>query len=198
MILVIDHNDSFIYTLNLYCLEAGYQTNVLAYDHMYPTELDLSPYQAILLSPGPCHPKDFPKSHQLIARCADQNMPILGVCLGHQLLAHCFSAQIDKAVQPLHGQSRPSFLTEMAQHSDPIFANCPAQFETMRYHSLAVTKLSPQITPLAWSSEQDLMAFKIQDLPFWGVQFHPESVGTDLGRQILGNFLDFTAESERS
>ena len=189
MILVVDHFDSFIYTLNRYCRESGAETHVISYADLHSFPLNMTCFKAVLLSPGPCRPADFPQTQKLIDLCMHNRIPILGVCLGHQLLAHHFGATITYAQKRIHGQNPLTYLTENAFCQDALFKNHPRAFQTMRYHSLIATQLSDSIIPLAWSEQQDLMALKIQAYPFWGVQFHPESVGTETGQRLIQNFL---------
>jgi anthranilate synthase/aminodeoxychorismate synthase-like glutamine amidotransferase len=139
----------------------------------------------ILLSPGPGRPEDAGVCVELIRRRA--SVPLLGVCLGHQALGAAFGATVDRAPRLMHGKTSPVSYTEEVA----LFAGLPNPFEATRYHSLRVEEgsLPPELEPTAWSDDGVLMGLRHRELPYWGVQFHPESILTGAGPRLLSNFL---------
>jgi para-aminobenzoate synthetase component 2 len=140
--------------------------------------------EGIVLSPGPGRPEEAGVCLDLIRLHAD--VPILGVCLGHQALGVAFGATVDRAPRLMHGKTSP------VRHGDQgVFAGLPNPFDATRYHSLEVKEgtLPEELEPLAWADDGTLMGLRHRSLPYWGVQFHPESVLTDSGPRLLANFL---------
>ncbi|MEO7027506.1 MAG: aminodeoxychorismate/anthranilate synthase component II [Caulobacteraceae bacterium] len=185
MILVIDNYDSFTYNLVHYLNELGVQTDVRRNDSLGADQaLALMP-EAILLSPGPRAPDDAGICLGLIALAPDE-LPILGVCLGHQAIAQAFGGRIVRAQAPMHGKTSP------VRHSgEGLFDGLPDGFIATRYHSLAVerTALPRELRVTAWTDDGEIMGLAHESRPVFGVQFHPESIATQDGHRLLGNFL---------
>ena len=189
MLLVLDNYDSFTYNLVQYAGELGADPVVYRNDTLSVEDvLALAP-SAIVISPGPCTPREAGISVPLV-RAAAGRVPLLGVCLGHQAIGDAFGGRVVRADRLMHGK------TTMVQHTGhPIFDQIPSPFEAMRYHSLVVspTGLPPELEITAWSADRpagsEIMALCHRTLPVYGVQFHPESVGTGHGKRILTNFL---------
>jgi anthranilate synthase/aminodeoxychorismate synthase-like glutamine amidotransferase len=189
MLLVLDNYDSFTYNLVQYAGELGAEPVVYRNDALTPAEaLALAP-AAIVISPGPCTPREAGISVPLV-RAAAGRVPILGVCLGHQAIGEAFGGTVVRADRLMHGKT-----TLVAHTGHPIFRHIPSPVEVMRYHSLVVSpdELPPELEITAWSSDrpqgQEIMALCHRDLPVFGVQFHPESVATAHGKRLLSNFL---------
>ena len=189
MLFVLDNYDSFTYNLVQYAGELGADPVVYRNDTLSVEDvLALAP-SAIVISPGPCTPREAGISVPLV-RAAAGRVPLLGVCLGHQAIGDAFGGRVVRADRLMHGK------TTMVQHTGhPIFDQIPSPFEAMRYHSLVVspTGLPPELEITAWSADRpagsEIMALCHRTLPVYGVQFHPESVGTGHGKRILTNFL---------
>jgi anthranilate synthase/aminodeoxychorismate synthase-like glutamine amidotransferase len=189
MLLVLDNYDSFTYNLVQYAGELGADPVVYRNDKLTPERaLDLAP-EAIIVSPGPCTPSEAGISVPLI-RAAAGRIPILGVCLGHQAIGEAFGGRVVRADRLMHGKT-----TDVVHDGRELFAGVPSPVRVMRYHSLVVSpaELPTSLEVTAWSSDraagQEIMALRHRSLPVWGVQFHPESIGTDHGKTILLNFL---------
>ncbi|HKV07335.1 MAG TPA: aminodeoxychorismate/anthranilate synthase component II [Thermoanaerobaculia bacterium] len=185
MILMVDNYDSFTYNLVQVLTAAGAEVLVLRND-AEPAEAMLARKpDGIVLSPGPGRPEDAGVCLDLIRLHAP--VPLLGVCLGHQALGVAFGATVDRAPRLMHGKTSP------VRHNDVgVFEGLPNPFEATRYHSLEVKEgtLPPEVEPLAWSDDGTLMGLRHKELPYWGVQFHPESVLTGSGPHLLANFLE--------
>jgi anthranilate synthase component 2 len=193
MLLVIDNYDSFTYNLVQYLGELGAEPLVHRNDALTVDEaLALGP-DAILVSPGPGTPADAGISVPLI-RAAAGRVPVLGVCLGHQSIGEAFGGRVVRADRLMHGKT-----TDVAHRSEGLFAGLTTPLRVMRYHSLLVspTSLPDTLEITAWSADrptgQEIMGLRHRELPVHGVQFHPESVGTDEGKRLLANFLDLVA-----
>ena len=186
MILVIDNYDSFTWNLVQYLGELGAGPLVRRNDEVTPDEIVTLAPEAILLSPGPKSPAETEPTNAILRACAGK-LPILGVCLGHQCLAHVFGGRIVRAARLMHGKISPV-------HHDGrgLFRGLPDPFPATRYHSLLVERESlPAVLEVtAWTDEGEIMGMRHRDLPAWGVQFHPESILTEGGMQILANFLE--------
>ncbi len=184
MILVIDNYDSFTYNLVQLLAMAGSDPVVVRNDAATVDELLAMRPAGILLSPGPGRPAESGICVPLLLR--RPRLPIFGVCLGHQAIGESFGATVDRAPVLMHGK------TSAVRHSgEGIFAGVPNPFEATRYHSLEVraATLPDELEAIAWSDDDIVMALRHRELPYWGVQFHPESVLTLAGPQILANFL---------
>lgn len=183
-ILLLDNYDSFTYNLYDYLWQTGVQCTVLRNDAFTMEELEALDFQAIVLSPGPKRPIDAGMMMAVIAQYY-QRLPILGICLGHQALGEFFGAKLLKAVLPMHGK------TTLIQHNGhPVFQEIPQKFTVMRYHSLLLESLEgTALECLASSDTGEIMALAHQDLPLVGLQFHPESILTEHGLQLLRNWV---------
>ncbi|MFM7631069.1 MAG: anthranilate synthase component II [Alphaproteobacteria bacterium] len=185
MILFIDNYDSFVYNLVHYVQVIGADVRVVRNDAITLAEVDALSPEAIIISPGPCAPKDAGISVPLVRYAADTKRPLLGVCLGHQALGEAFGAQIIRAPKPMHGKQ-----SQIAHRDCPLFAHIPSPYTVARYHSLVVDHAPPALLVTARSLDDDLiMAMRHESLPLYGVQFHPESIASDYGYQLLSNFL---------
>ncbi|MFO7690606.1 MAG: gamma-glutamyl-gamma-aminobutyrate hydrolase family protein [Cryobacterium sp.] len=187
-ILVIDNYDSFVYTLNGYLLELGAETDVLRNDAFAPEQAAerLSGYDGVLLSPGPGAPADAGVSIALVHAALEAQLPLFGVCLGHQAIAEAFGATVTNAEELMHGK------TSQITHDDSAFyEGVPQQFTATRYHSLAVVASTVPDTLVVTSRTEDdvIMGLRHLTAPILGVQFHPESVLTEGGYLMLGNWL---------
>lgn len=184
MILLIDNYDSFTYNLVQLLREAGAEVEVVRNDAASSAELLAREPQGIVLSPGPGRPESAGVCMEILA--ARPALPILGVCLGHQCMGQVFGAVVERAPRLMHGKT-----SLVSWREDPLFAGLPNPFVATRYHSLAVKEgtLPDELIPLAASDDGTLMALRHRDLPYWGVQFHPESVLTEAGVAMLRNFL---------
>lgn len=186
MILVIDNFDSFVHNLARYIGELGRERQTIRTDEITVAEAIALRPDAIVLSPGPCGPDKAGISIPLVRAAAENGIPLLGVCLGHQAIAAAFGGAISRAPRPVHGKAS-------AIHHDgsALFNGIPSPFMAGRYHSL-IAEL-PQGGPLHLTAQTEdgvPMGLAHETLPLFGVQFHPESVLTEHGHRLLGNFLD--------
>jgi para-aminobenzoate synthetase len=190
--LLLDNYDSFTYNLFQLIAEANGEEPVVVRNDGATWE-DLSRWEVdnIVISPGPGRPdheKDFGVCADAILKA---QVPLLGVCLGHQGLGWIAGAQVVHAPEVMHGR-----LSAVIHEETPLFAGIPREFQAVRYHSLCVSQPLPDdLEPIAWTSDGVLMAVAHRRRPLWGVQFHPESISTDYGRRLLANFRDLTAEA---
>ncbi len=182
MIVVIDHFDSFVETLARYVREAGHHVCVMRQDAALADILQLKP-EAVILSPGPGGPETTGVTLPLLEALPDQ-VPVLGICLGHQTLAHYLGGTVARAKEPRHGKA-----SDIHHHGDALFADMDNPFSAGRYHALIVRQLPADCQILAKSALGENMGFKHQNRPLYGVQFHPESILTPQGRQLIDNFL---------
>ena len=188
-ILVIDNYDSFTFNLVQVLAAAGAEVTVIRNDAESVDELLARAPAGILLSPGPGRPEAAGVCVELLRRHAV--VPILGVCLGHQALGAAFGAEVGLAARLMHGK------TSAVRHGgEGILAGLPDPFEATRYHSLEVRagSLPAELEPLGWAEDGTLMAMRHRHLPYWGVQFHPESVLSLEGPRLLRNFLALCAD----
>ncbi|MEQ1890787.1 MAG: aminodeoxychorismate/anthranilate synthase component II [Alphaproteobacteria bacterium] len=184
MILLIDNYDSFVHNLARYVGEIGFQRRVVRNDAITIDEIrDLAP-QAIVLSPGPCGPQQAGCSLEVV-RCLGSNIPMLGVCLGHQVIAEAFGGVVRRARQPRHGKA-----SAISHDGTGIFAGLPNPLQAGRYHSLAVDVSADGLLAVTARAEDgEIMALAHRSLPLFGVQFHPESILTEAGHDLLKNFM---------
>ena len=184
MIAVIDNYDSFTYNLVQLIGELGADPRVFRNDAITPTELaSLNPTH-ILISPGPGYPSDAGISKEVI-RLLGPEIPILGVCLGHQSIGEVYGGMVIRAPRLMHGKTSPIY-----HYGDDLFTGIPSPFEATRYHSLVVAEPLPDVLKsTAFTKEGELMGLRHVTFPVFGVQFHPESILTPAGRQLLRNFL---------
>jgi anthranilate synthase/aminodeoxychorismate synthase-like glutamine amidotransferase len=185
MLLLIDNYDSFVHNLARYFERLGQPTVVVRNDSIDVTEARALRPAAIVLSPGPCTPREAGASLELV-RELHGNLPMLGVCLGHQVIAEALGGTIVRAPLPVHGQA-----SEIRHDGSPFFHGLPPKFRVGRYHSLVAepASLGEPLRPTAWTAEGVVMAFEHKQLPVFGVQFHPESILTEYGYEMLANFL---------
>ncbi len=187
MLVVIDNYDSFTYNLVQYLGELGAEVKVFRNDTISTADLERLNPQQIVISPGPGRPADAGISNEVIARLGNQ-IPILGVCLGHQCIGEVFGAKVVGAKSLMHGK------TSLIYHQgDPLFQGVPCPFVATRYHSLIVEDLPETLVTTAYTQAGEIMAIRHRDLPIYGVQFHPESILTEFGKTILKNFLEITS-----
>jgi anthranilate synthase/aminodeoxychorismate synthase-like glutamine amidotransferase len=185
MILVLDNYDSFVYNLSRYLRELGCATEVVRNDRVTVADVERLAPQAIVISPGPCTPARAGISVELV-RSLSTSIPILGVCLGHQVIGEALGGQVVRARVPVHGTSW------LVRHeSTPLFAGLSNPFRAGRYHSLCVVEesLPPEVRVTARTDDGVVMAIEHRTRPLFGVQFHPESVLTESGHRLLANFL---------
>ncbi len=185
MILVLDNYDSFTYNLVHYIGESGQEVLVVRNDEITIEQInDLNP-EKIVISPGPCTPKEAGISIQLIKNAT---VPLLGVCLGHQAIGAAFGGNIIKAPEIFHGK-----LSEVEHNNENIFKGIDSPYSVVRYHSLIIEKDSLpnelKITGVLKDNPEIIMAIEHKEKPIYGVQFHPESIETDFGMKLIENFL---------
>ena len=186
MILLIDNYDSFTYNLYQYLCELGAQVTVARNDRLTLEDVQTMSPQGIVISPGPCTPREAGISSDVILRFGPL-VPTLGVCLGHQCIGHAYGGTVDRAGEIMHGK------TSLIHHDGRgVFQGLPHPFEAIRYHSLAVYSqdLPESLEVSAWTDKGIIMGLRHVEHPVEGVQFHPESIMTPVGKTLLKNFLD--------
>ncbi|MGD2044582.1 MAG: aminodeoxychorismate/anthranilate synthase component II [Gemmatimonadota bacterium] len=190
MLLVIDNYDSFTFNLVQFLGDLGADPVVVRNDEKSVDELvDLGP-ERVVVSPGPCTPREAGVSIEVFQKLGGQGTPMLGVCLGHQSLGEAFGGRTVRARRIMHGKTGP-----VRHGGEGIFEGVPSPFEVARYHSLVTDAavLPAELEPMAWSTdpadEGEVQAMRHRELPLWGVQFHPESLFSEHGKTILANFL---------
>ena len=188
MILMIDNYDSFTYNLVQYLGELGKQLKVFRNDQVTLAEIRRLRPKWIIISPGPGTPRDAGISCDVI-RTFGEKIPILGVCLGHQCIGEVFGGKVVQAKRLMHGKTSP-----IHHKGKTLFKGIPNPFQATRYHSLIVRRqgLPNALEVTAWTEDyvdREIMGLKHKRYPIWGLQFHPESILTDPGKKILGNFL---------
>ena len=184
-LLMIDNYDSFTYNLVQYLAELGADVEVRRNDAVGLDEVQALAPDGIVISPGPCTPREAGVSVPLIQRFAGQ-IPILGVCLGHQAIGAAFGGDVVRAPRIMHGKTSP-----IRHDGTGVFAGLPDPFDATRYHSLVIDPgtLPPALLRNAWTEEGEIMGVRHRSLLVEGVQFHPESILTLEGKRLLGNFL---------
>lgn len=194
MILVVDNYDSFTYNLVHYLAELGADTQVVRNDDLTADEAWALKPQAVLLSPGPCAPDQAGICLPLIDT-APLDMPILGVCLGHQAIGQAFGGDVVRAMTLMHGKTSP-----IEHEGLSLFKDLPSPFTATRYHSLAVDRATlPEVLQVtAQTADGQIMGLQHRDRPIHGVQFHPESIATEHGHAMLANFLDLAGVQRRA
>ena len=181
MILIIDNYDSFVFNVARYFEELGEKVAVVRNDDVTPAEVKA---KALVISPGPCSPREAGNSCALVKQLSGR-MPILGICLGHQVIGDVFGARVMRAKRPLHGEA-----SDIEHDGAGLFAGLPQNFAAGRYHSLIVDAVEG--TPLrvtARAANGEVMGLQHESHPTFGVQFHPESILTEHGYDLLRNFL---------
>jgi anthranilate synthase/aminodeoxychorismate synthase-like glutamine amidotransferase len=187
MLALIDNYDSFTYNLVQYLGELGADTKVFLNDKITLNELIALNPTHLVISPGPGNPIDDSGISPEALRYFNGKIPVLGVCLGHQCIGAVYGAKVDRAVRVMHGKMSLVF-----HNGKGIFAGVPSPFEAMRYHSLVVYEPIPaELEVIAVTPEEEIMGLKHRNNPTFGVQFHPESILTEYGKQILQNFLSY-------
>jgi anthranilate synthase component II len=194
MILIVDNYDSFTYNLVQYLGELGEELTVRRNDAISVDEVGQLAPRAIVLSPGPCTPREAGITVPVIQRWG-ATIPILGVCLGHQAIGEAYGGEVVRANRVMHGK------TSLLQHDGTeLFESIPAPMSVMRYHSLVIapSSLPPvlQVTATAVDAPDEIHAVRHREHPVWGVQFHPESVLTPDGKRLLTNFLRLAASRQ--
>jgi len=185
MVIIIDNYDSFTYNLAQYVGELGAEVMVVRNDRMSPAEIEELRPERLVISPGPCTPKEAGISVEVVRRLAGK-VPILGVCLGHQSIGYAFGARIVRARRPMHGK-----VSSIHHTGKGVLAEVPDPFRATRYHSLIIERegLPDCLEVTAWTDQEEIMGVRHRDYPVEGVQFHPESVGTEHGKLMIRNFL---------
>jgi anthranilate synthase/aminodeoxychorismate synthase-like glutamine amidotransferase len=185
MLLLIDNYDSFVHNLARHFERLGQSTLVVRNDAIDAEKARALKPAAIILSPGPCTPREAGASLEL-ARELHRDVPMLGVCLGHQVIAEALGGRIVLAPAPVHGQA-----SEIRHDGSPLFHGLAPTIRVGRYHSLVAepASLGEPLRPTAWTVDGVVMAFEHRQLPVYGVQFHPESILTEYGYEMLANFL---------
>ncbi len=188
MLLMIDNYDSFTYNLVQYFRELGEEVEVFRNDKITLAEIARRNPRRLVISPGPCSPREAGISVAAIKEFAGK-IPILGVCLGHQCLGHAFGGRVVRAGRLMHGKTSPVY-----HHGTGLFAGVSSPFDATRYHSLLVEResLPACLEITAWTEEQEIMGLVHREQPLWGIQYHPESILTIEGKKQLKNFLEMT------
>ena len=182
-VLVIDNYDSFTYNLVQYLGELGAELEVVRNDHASVDDLLIRGYDRVIVSPGPCTPNEAGISVEAVLRFPEAGVPILGVCLGHQALVQAHGGRVIRH-QPVHGKT-----TTIEHDGQTIFRGLDSPLQVGRYHSLVVDPELPSVLEQSAHGDGVVMAVRHRELPAEGVQFHPESILTEQGRELLGNFL---------
>jgi anthranilate synthase component 2 len=192
MLLMIDNYDSFTYNLVQYFMELGEEVEVYRNDKISLDRIAALAPDHLVVSPGPCTPAQAGISVAAIARFAGQ-IPILGICLGHQAITEAFGGEVVRAGRLMHGKTSP-----IEHDGSSLFQGLPNPFIATRYHSLLARRESfpSTLKVTAWTAEREIMALEHAKLPVWGVQFHPESILTVEGKRILGNFLELSSKEK--
>ncbi len=187
MILMIDNYDSFTYNVVQYCLELGADLKVIRNDELTVEEIKALNPQKIIISPGPATPNEAGVTLDVIREFADTT-PIFGICLGHQSIAQAFGAEVIRAKNMMHGKTSQVEI----ERETPIFKGLPKEFRATRYHSLTVNKedLPDEVVVTSYSKDdREIMSLEIKNKDIYGVQFHPESIMSEYGYEMLDNFL---------
>ena len=194
MLFVLDNYDSFTYNLVQYFGELGAEPVVRRNDALSVAEALAMRPKGVLLSPGPCTPSDAGLCLELIAS-APADLPIFGVCLGHQAIGQAFGGEVVRAKSIMHGKTSP-----IAHAGTSVFAGLPDPFTATRYHSLAVKRetLPDALAVTAWTDDGEIMGLAHKTRPIHGVQFHPESYATHHGHALIANFLRLAGLSPRA
>lgn len=185
MILLVDNYDSFVFNLARYFERLGHATRVVRNDAIGPAEIAALAPDAVVLSPGPCTPNEAGCSLEVVRQLAGK-VPILGICLGHQAIGAAFGASVVRASEPVHGRT-----SEIFHDGKSVFAGLKSPLVACRYHSLVVASdsLPAELAATAWAADGAIMALAHRELPIVGLQFHPESILTDSGYDLLAAFL---------
>lgn len=195
MYLLIDNYDSFTYNLWHYLGELGAEVEVVRNDALTVAEVMAKAPQGIILSPGPCDPDRAGICLPLVDEAAARRIPLFGVCLGHQAIGQAFGGKVVRAPEPMHGK-----VCEITHRGSDVFAGLPDPFQATRYHSLLVARdtLPAALEVTATSPDGLIMGLAHAELPIYGVQFHPESIASQHGHDILRNFLTLASGTRRA
>ena len=190
MLLIIDNYDSFTYNLVQYFGELGAEPVVKRNDEITLAEIDALKPEAIVISPGPCTPKEAGISNDVIREIGPK-LPVLGVCLGHQCIGYVFGADVVRAGRLMHGKTSP-----IKHDGTGVFAKLPDPFDATRYHSLIIDPptVPDSLVVNARTAENEIMGVRHKEYPIHGVQFHPESILTRHGKELLKNFLTISTD----
>ncbi len=190
MLLMIDNYDSFTFNVVQYLRELGEEVVVYRNDKITMAEIEALAPQRLVISPGPCTPNEAGISVSAIKHFAGK-LPILGVCLGHQSIGQAYGGRIVRAERLMHGKTSPVF-----HDGRELYVGLPDPFDATRYHSLLIERDSlPECLEItAWTAENEIMGIRHRELPVWGMQFHPESILTVTGMDMLKNFLEMTSQ----
>ena len=191
MLLLLDNYDSFTYNLYQYLSELGAQVETVRNDKITLEDIEVMSPEGIIVSPGPCTPREAGISNDII-RSFGPRLPVLGVCLGHQCIGQVYGGTVDRAPEIRHGK------TSMINHTGQgVLAGLPNPFEAIRYHSLIVYRddLPDSLEVTAWTDGGLIMGLRHKEYPVEGVQFHPESIMTPVGHDLLQNFLDRVSQA---
>lgn len=185
MILVIDNYDSFVYNLVHYVEDFGVRADVIRNDTLSVSDILKKKLRAVILSPGPCTPNEAGICLELIAK-APSDLPMFGVCLGHQAMGQAFGGHVVGAKEIMHGK-----VSDVTHRGGGLFRGLPSPFRATRYHSLAVKRATfpAELTIDAETADGEVMGMSHKSRPIFGVQFHPESIASEHGHAIVGNFL---------
>ena len=188
MLLMIDNYDSFTYNIVQYFGQLGEDVRVHRNDKITLDEIKALQPEQLVISPGPCSPEEAGISVAAIKHFAGK-IPILGVCLGHQAIGAAFGGNVVRSISLMHGKTSP-----IHHDGKELFSNLPNPFQATRYHSLVVDRptLPECLEVTAWVENGEIMGLRQKDLPIWGVQFHPESILTECGMDLLKNFLEIS------
>ncbi len=192
MILVIDNYDSFTWNLVHYLMDLGAVVEVVRNDAITVSEAMSSGAEAFLISPGPKTPNEAGISLELVAACAEFKKPLLGVCLGHQAIGQYFGGNVIRGGL-MHGKTSP-----VTHDNSGLFEGLPSSFTATRYHSLIVENVPDTLVINANSDDGLVMGFRHKELPIHGVQFHPESIATEYGHEMLANFMTLAGMKVKS
>ena len=190
MYLMVDNYDSFVYNLACYLEECGEQVELVRNDKISAEEieriLEIGNLEGVVISPGPKSPKDCGNCKEIVEKLAGK-VPVLGICLGHQIIGHVFGAEVEKGERPMHGK-----VTAIQTNQKGLFHGLPGEYQVTRYHSLVVSKERfPECLEIDASSHDGvIMGLHHRKFPIYGVQFHPEAVLTEYGHELLRNFTE--------
>ena len=188
MLLMIDNYDSFTYNIVQYFGQLGEDVRVYRNDQITIAEIEQMNPERLVISPGPCSPEEAGISVEVIRQFSGK-IPLLGVCLGHQSIGAAFGGRVVRSVSLMHGKTSP-----IHHDAKELFAGLANPFNATRYHSLVVERdtLPDCLEVTAWVDNGEIMGLRHKTLPVWGVQFHPESILTEGGMQLLNNFLEIS------
>jgi anthranilate synthase component 2 len=182
MILYIDHYDSFTNTIADYINHLGFDLDIKKTDDKIH---NLKQYTHVIIGPGPGHPNELIHIYDIIKHCEAQNIPLLGICLGHQLIAQYYGSNVIKANKIFHGKN--SLIKQIS--SSIIYKNIPRSFEVTRYHSLVVDQIHKSLKILTTTIDNEIMAFQHETKQIFGIQYHPEAYLSQHGLKTINNFL---------